>query len=198
MIKSISYIFHPLFMPFACVLFYFSKSPRYIPFELIKYKVFSLFILTIIIPLLSTLVLKLLGRVDTIQLSRAKERILPLLIYTALLFIIIKRVILPEDFIELYYFFIGIIFSTLTCVILLLVNYKASIHIMALSGLFMFFIALSVHFHINIIGSIALISILLGATATSRLQLRAHTPQELVMGFFIGLLPQLLLVPYWL
>lgn len=198
MLKSISYIFHPLFMPFACVLFYFIKAPRYIPFGLIKYKVFSLFIITIIIPLLTTVVLKLLGKVETIQLTRAKERILPLLIYTALLLIVIKRVIQPQDFIELYYFFIGVIFSTLTCIILLLVNYKASIHIMALSALLMFFIALSAHFQINIIGSIAVITLLLGATATSRLLLNAHNYQELIMGFFIGVLPQLILVPYWL
>jgi membrane-associated phospholipid phosphatase len=40
--------------------------------------------------------------------------------------------------------------------------------------------------------------ILIGAIATSRLHLKAHTPIELLIGAFIGLLPQLILVNYWL
>ena len=68
----------------------------------------------------------------------------------------------------------------------------------AVSGLFMFFIAISIHFSININGTLALMVVILGAVATSRLHLKAHNTIELIMGFFIGLLPQLILVKYWL
>ena len=68
----------------------------------------------------------------------------------------------------------------------------------AASGLFMFFIALSIHFNININGTLAIMCIILGAIATSRLHLKAHTYKELIMGVFVGMLPQLLLVNYWL
>ena len=57
----------------------------------------------------------------------------------------------------------------------------------AVSGLFMFFIALSIHFSININGTLALLAIIIGAIATSRLHLKAHTYKELIIGFFIGL-----------
>ena len=67
-----------------------------------------------------------------------------------------------------------------------------------ISGLFMFFIAISIHFSININGTLALMSIIIGAIATSRLHLKAHTYKELIMGVFIGLIPQLILVNYWL
>ena len=79
-----------------------------------------------------------------------------------------------------------------------LIFIKASIHMIAVSGLFMFFIALSIHFNININGTLALMSVITGAVATSRLHLNAHTYKELIMGCFVGVFPQLILVNYWL
>jgi len=100
--------------------------------------------------------------------------------------------------VERYYFFIGILLSTLSCLILVFLKFKASIHMIALGGIFMFFIAISIHFSININGAIALFTIIIGTVATSRLHLKAHTNIELVIGFFVGLFPQLILLNYWL
>jgi len=41
-------------------------------------------------------------------------------------------------------------------------------------------------------------AIITGAVATSRLHLKAHSNIELVIGAFIGVIPQLILVNYWL
>jgi len=68
----------------------------------------------------------------------------------------------------------------------------------AIGGIFMFFIALSIHFSININGTIALLLILIGAIATSRLYMKAHNYPELIIGFFLGLIPQILVLNYWL
>lgn len=68
----------------------------------------------------------------------------------------------------------------------------------AASGFFMFAVAIGMHYHININGTIALMMIILGAIATSRLHLKAHTNQELILGFFIGFVPQFLFLNYWL
>ena len=43
-----------------------------------------------------------------------------------------------------------------------------------ISGIFMFFVALSIHYNININGTLALLSIIIGLIATSRLYLNAH------------------------
>jgi len=67
-----------------------------------------------------------------------------------------------------------------------------------ISGLFMFFITLSIHFSININGTLAMMALIIGAVATSRLHLKAHSSKELIIGLFIGLIPQLILTPYWL
>lgn len=197
-LKAISYIFHPLLIPILGVLFYFHKTPRFVPDNLAKAKLISIFILTILLPLLIYQLLRTLKKVDSIHLSTTRERIMPLLLNSIILLLIIKRVLPFNEVIELYYFFIGILISNLACLILAFLDFKASIHMIAVSGLFMFFIALSIHFSINILGSIALVLAIGGAVATSRLHLKAHTVRELIMGCFVGLIPQLLLLNYWL
>jgi hypothetical protein len=198
LLKSISYIFHPLLMPFLGVVFYFSKSPRFIPLPIIKAKLFSLALLTILLPILLFFLLRTLGKIYTIHLATTKERILPLLINCVIVFVISQSIFPNNEIAELYYFFVGVLLSTLTCLILAVLNFKVSIHMIASAGVFMFFIALSIHFNINVNGLIALFTIAIGAIATSRLHLNAHTNIELIIGFFVGLIPQLILLNYWL
>ncbi|MCF6294376.1 MAG: hypothetical protein L3J25_01650 [Flavobacteriaceae bacterium] len=198
LLKSISYIFHPLLMPFLGVVFYFSKSPRFIPLPIIKAKLFSLALLTILLPILLFFLLRTLGKINTIHLATTKERILPLLINCVIVFVIIQRIFPNNEIAELYYFFVGVLLSTLTCLILAALNFKVSIHMIASAGVFMFFIALSIHFNINVNGLIALFTIAIGAIATSRLHLKVHTNIELIIGFFVGVIPQLILLNYWL
>lgn len=197
-LKSISVVFHPLFMPLLGVLFYFYKSPRYIDGLIIQEKGVKLFILTILLPILLFFLLRSIGKANTIHLKSTKERVLPLTLHCLIILLIILRVLPENEYIELYYFFIGSLLSTIICLVLAFVKFKASIHLIAIAGVFMFFIALSIHFSENINGTLALVSVLMGAVATSRLHLKAHTNIELTIGLFVGLIPQLILVPYWL
>jgi len=197
-LKSISFIFHPLIMPVLGVLFYFSKTPRFIPESLIQAKLFSVGILTIVLPILLFYMLKTINKVETIYLKSTKERIIPLILNCFIAFLVIKRVLPPEEIIELYYFFIGILFSSLSCLILAFLKVKASIHMIAASGFFMFALAVGIHFKVNINGTISLMAIILGAIATSRLHLKAHTAPELLIGSLVGFIPQLLLLQFWL
>lgn len=197
-LKSISFIFHPLLIPLLGVVFYFAKSPRFIPIEIIRAKLISLFILTVALPILLYYLLKTLGKVKSIYLESTRERIYPLILNCIVIILVLQRIVTPNQVIELYFFFVGILISTLACLILAILKFKASIHMIAVSGLFMFFITLSIHFNININGTLALMSIICGAVATSRLHLNAHTYKELIIGCFIGAFPQLILVNYWL
>lgn len=198
LLKSISYIFHPLIMPLLGVVFYFSKTPRFIPLPVIKAKLFSISILTLLLPILLYFLLKTIRNVESLELKTTKERIVPLLLNSVILILIIKRVLPYDEIPELYYFYLGILISTLSCLLLVLIKFKASIHMIGSAGFFMFVVALSIHFKINIIGTLALMFVIMGAIATSRLHLKAHTNRELIIGFFIGLLPQLVLLNYWL
>ena len=185
-------------MPLIAVIFYFSKAPRYIPDPIFKAKLFSVTILTVLLPILLFSLLKTLKKVESIYLENVKQRIIPLILNCIISVLILVRVLPSTEFIELYFFFVGVLLSTLACLILAILNFKASIHMIASGGVLMFFIALSFHFSINISGSIALMCFIVGAIASSRLHLNAHTKIELVIGLFIGLIPQLILINYWL
>ncbi|MEY8849749.1 hypothetical protein AB9K26_13100 [Psychroserpens sp. XS_ASV72] len=197
-LKSISFIFHPLLMPLLGVIFYFSKTPRFIPDPIIKAKLFSITILTIILPMLLYYLLKTLNKVHSVYLESTNERKLPLLLNCFIILLVLFRVLPQNEIPELYFFFIGILISTITCFILAVVKFKASIHMIAASGFFMFAVALAIHFKININGTIALMCIILGAIGTSRLHVKAHTVLELIIGFFVGLMPQIILLNYWM
>lgn len=197
-LKSISYIFHPLVMPILGVLFYFHKTPRFIPESVQHAKLFSTLLLTIILPLLVYFLLRTLKRVNSIHLKTIKERKLPLLINAFIVGLVVSRIFPQSEILELYYFFIGILISTIICLISTLLKIKASIHMLAASGFFAFTIGLSWYFKINLNGTIALISVILGSIATSRLHLKAHTYSELFYGILIGALPQLILFQFGL
>jgi hypothetical protein len=197
-LKSISFIFHPLIMPFLGVLFYFLKSPRFIPDFTIKAKLFSIGILTVVLPILLFYLLKTISKINSFYLETTKERIWPLILNCTIVILILSRVLTQNEIPELYFFFIGILCSTLACLILAFLNFKVSIHMIASAGLFMFVVAIGIHFKININGTIAFMCIVMGAIATSRLHLKAHSTIELIMGFFIGLIPQLIMLNYWL
>lgn len=198
LLKSISFIFHPLLMPLLGVVFYFHKTPRFIPDPVKQAKLFSIAILTVILPMLLYYLLKTLRKVDSVYLETTNERKIPLILNGFIITLVLIRVLPQNEIPELYFFFIGILISTITCFALAVVKFKASIHMIAATGFFMFAVALAIHFKININGTIALMSIILGAIATSRLHLKAHTPIELVIGFFVGLMPQLVLLNYWI
>jgi len=197
-LKSISFVFHPIIMPILGVLFYFSKTPRYIPKEIEYAKLLSLFILTILLPILLYFLLKTMGKTGSIYLKTTKERIIPLALNLVITLLIILRVLPSDQIIELYYFFVGIFISTFVGLVLAIAKFKASLHMMAIAGIIMFAIGFSYHFGKNINGFLALLALIAGAIATSRLHLKAHTNVELLFGFFIGFVPQLLLLNYWM
>lgn len=196
--KAISLIFHPLIMPLVGVVFFFFKSPRYIPEPVMYAKVYAISLLTIVVPLLVFYLLKNRGIVATIYLSKVKERIVPLIIQCVLVLLILNRVTPANELIELYYFFLGILVSSMACLVLAFFKLKASIHMTAIGGVLMFFMAIGIHYKININGSLALLFVISGAIASSRWILKAHTPAELIIGFVVGFIPQLTMLNYWL
>jgi len=69
---------------------------------------------------------------------------------------------------------------------------------MGIAGLTMFLIALSIHFKVNMLLWIGFFFFSNGWVASSRLHTESHTYPELIVGFFVGLIPQLILVSFWL
>ncbi len=196
--QFISYLLHPLFIPIGGTVAYFLITPKYSPLAIQSANILPIFILTVIIPIVTFLILKNIGLVHSVFLETVTERKYPLYVHITILLLILYKVI-PNNYVsELYFYFTGLLGAAMACLILLFFRFKVSLHMVGVSGLLMFLINLSIHFEINLIIAISALILLTGGVASARLYLRAHTKIELTIGLFIGLLSQLLTVQYWL
>lgn len=197
-LKAASYIFHPLLMPLLGTIIYFSVTPRYIEPEFVRANLFAIAIITIFIPIVVFFLLKNLGVVETIYLKEAKERKFPLMIQCILLLLIIKMIFDPYEDPEIYYFFVGILFSAFSALVMVFFKLKVSLHQIGVAGILMFLVGLSAHFKINLLITISFFLFVNGWVASSRLYGKAHTYPEIIVGLFLGILPQLILFNLWL
>ncbi len=196
--KIAAYLFHPLWMPTYGVALYFFVTPRFVLPELVQSKLLVVFIITFLIPLMVFFLLKNLGSIKSIDLVDIRERRIPLMIQCILLIILIKIVFDSPYLSELYYFFVGVLCSAITAFILVLFKFKVSLHMIGIAGVTMFLIALSIHFKVNTLHTITILLLINGWIASSRLHTQSHTGIEIVIGFFVGLIPQIIFVNYWL
>ena len=193
-----AFLLHPLLMPLVGSLIYFIITPRYVDSDIIRAKLIAIVIVTILIPIVIFFLLKNLRLINGLELEEVRERKFPLMIQGLLLLLIIKFVFDPYDSPEMYYFFVGILFATFSALLLVLFKVKASLHQMGIAGVTMFVIGLSVHFQVNLLVWIGLLLIGNGWVASSRLHTKSHTYPELILGLFLGVVPQLLVLHLWL
>lgn len=193
-----SYIFHPIFIPLLGTVFYILYNDGYYPKEQYYLLLFQVIIITFFLPLSFFYLLRTFGKVDTIMLSDASQRKIPLLLQIALTFILINKSVTFDRFPELYFFFLGGIGSTTIAFILIFAKIKASIHMIALSALSFFVMGISIHKELNILFTIATLFLITGIVASSRLVMKAHTIKELAIGYISGMLPQIAFWLFWL
>lgn len=132
------------------------------------------------------------------MLSDISQRKIPLLLQIMLLSILIVKSITIDKFPELFYFLFGGLFSAIFAFGLLFLKVKSSIHMIGMSALTVFIIGLSIHSQINIINTAMFFVVMNGFVASSRLEMKAHSKKELLIGFLCGIIPQLVLLYFWL
>lgn len=192
-----SYLFHPLFMPLLGWLCYILVQPNYPNSLLLELSYKKILLFTWILPILFWIYLKSRGKISDWDIEKVQERNFPLLFgaacLLALLFLQRWEVLLPVKA-----FIYGLLSAIITCWLLAFIGYKISLHQMGISALLVFVISLSVYFHFNLLFFICGLTLANGWVASSRLYLKKHSPEELILGAIIGGLPQLYLVAYWL
>jgi hypothetical protein len=159
---------------------------------------FQVSIITIIIPILFFLILRAAGKIDSVMIAEVTQRKIPLILQCFLIIILVRKSITIDRYLELHFFFLGALLSTILALISLFANIKASLHMMAISALTVFVIAISLHFQFHNTFIIAFLILTNGLVASSRIEMNAHTNKELIIGFFLGSVPQLLLLLLWL
>jgi hypothetical protein len=187
--KIISVIFHPLLMPTYALLIIFNSGTHfsYMPFE-IKKLVFILVLLsTLVIPVAIIPFLINLKVVSDFTMEKGRERFFPFLV-TAMAYYfayqLLKNISLTmTGFIE-----IMLLASAILVFFCLLVTlkWKISAHLTGIGGMMGAMIYFSLSYYVNSSLLIIALSLIAGAVAYARLQLNAHTPAQVYVGFISG------------
>lgn len=193
-----SYIFHPIFVSIYGTLFFFLITSNFYYDSQIYNTLLQVTILTLLLPLSMYFLFRSMGVVSSFTEASLIERRMPIAVQAVLLFVLIKYSVSKEIFTELYFFFLGGLFSAVLVLAAVLLKFKASLHMIGVSALTAFVYGLSVYYQLPFVNLIAFCIVCMGLVASSRLYMKAHSPIELIAGIVIGLIPQIILFRYWL
>jgi hypothetical protein len=193
-----SYFFHPLFIAVFATVFYFLMTNRYFAYEIIYLYIIQILLVTVFIPLAIFYLLVVSKKIESMMAPKVAERRIPLIMHIVLLTVLITQSVTKATIPELFYFFLGSMISSCMALILVFCRKKASLHMLGMASLTIFCIASCIHFQTREVLIITLLLFCNGLVASSRLFMKAHTANELVIGYVIGLLPQLFLLFLWL
>ena len=197
-IPIFSFVFHPIFFSIFATLFYCSYTKNYLVQQYFYLLLFQVVIITFLLPLTFFYLLRTFGKVNTIMLPDIEQRKIPLLLQLVLTIVLLQKGVTADKFIELHYFFVATCCGIVLLFLLLYQNIKASIHMFAISSLTFFIFGMAVHNQLNLVNWIALLFLISGFVAASRLYLKAHTASEIYIGYVLGLISQVALFYFWL
>jgi hypothetical protein len=193
--KFFSYLFHPLFIPGYIAAYLLFIHPFAFAGEELRFKVLKLLsvvLSTTLFPLVTVLLLKQLGFVDSIQLKTPKERIIPIIasmiFYFWAFYVSKNQIDNPPELVEMLcsVFISSIIALTANNFI------KISLHAISMGILVSFFLFLTWNSFTPIGLFLAIALLIAGITCTSRLLISDHTSSEISIGFATGILSYLI------
>ena len=185
-----SYLFHPLLMAtYGCLIIFFglytSIYAVYTPFKTKLVITLMVFVFTFLIPLLNLLILYKLNYISSLHLEKRNERVYPLIMtalcYFGLFYLIYDFNIWPA--IKLFVLGGGI------CILLtaiITIWWQISAHLVGIGGVLGVMLALSYYMQMPIFAAISGCILFAGGIGFARLQLRAHTPIQVYVGFIVG------------
>lgn len=197
-LPAVSYIFHPIFITLYATIFYlFSNNSTFINQEKI-FIIAQIAIITVVVPMLFFFVLKSTKIINSYKVLSVGERKIPLIIHCFLLILILKKTITIERYTELHFYILGALTSTIIALMIAFLKRRVSLHMIGISSLTIFIIGLNLHDQVPYTIAIALLILMNGIIASSRLALGNHSERQLIVGTLIGALPQMLLLYLWL
>ncbi len=199
--QSLSTIAHPVFVNLLCLYLLFSIFPPLshgLPQRIQLFYISFIFISTSLIPLILVLVMRITGKLESIQLDNRQDRKLPYILTVALyIFNIYNFVKSPTTHPLILGYLVA---CTLIVFLVFAINFRTKISIhMATLGALCGLIACGSYTGFNDLRWLLFLAILLsGLVGSARLSLGAHSPYQLYCGFFLGFISMffILLISY--
>lgn len=192
--KIISVIFHPLFLPiyFVCFLLFIHPLAFMGFSSLQKFQTLVIvFINLTVFPLVSVLLLKALGFIESIYLKTQKDRIIP---YIACgIFFFWAYTVFKEQTkypMMLVVFILGIFLAS-SAALMANIYFKVSMHAIGVGGLLGIFAILFYNNDISMAWPLALVLIISGTVCSARLLLKTHKQEDIYAGLIIGIASQI-------
>lgn len=190
--KLISVILHPIVIPTIGVLLFLALTPNNISKERQYLLLSVIFFSTYIVPIISLVILKTLGVINSFQVETIKERKIPLFLMLLIFYVLGRFLINIPDFKDLGILFYGTNLALIVIYVLFFFNIKTSLHIVSMSSTLGFFLIYGTANNISILPIAIILIALTGLLGSSRLQLNAHKPLEVYLAFFLGIFTQYL------
>lgn len=194
--KFISTILHPIVVPTLGVLVYFIIVPQSLNLKQQLLLLGLVFGITYIIPVLALIILKSLGLIQDFQVTTIRERRMPVLLMTLLFYLLGNILSNTSTLRDIGFLFYGTSFSLFCSYLLFALRLKSSLHLLSMGGALGFFLVIMNVYYLSLLPLVMVLILLTGLVASSRLYLNAHTPRELVSGFTLGLIGQLMV--FWI
>lgn len=201
--RIISILFHPLLMATYLCGILMTLLPSAL--DPIRREVFSgllilIFLVTFVLPALNILIFKVFGSISSLSMEDRQDRILPF-VFISLLYLLMTFLFYNNfkiDFSQNILKFLIIMDLLVIGATVITFFYKVSIHSIGICGLLGILVPLN---KVSEGGSLLYITVaaivVAGLVMSSRLQLNAHTPREVmtggVMGFTISFLSMIVM-----
>lgn len=186
--KIISFVFHPLLLPTLAMFVMFNSGSYidFLPYNAKKVVLLITLVSTFVLPLTFVPFYLFQNIIKSIQMESNKERLVPFFISFCLYlfcYYLLYRIGAPQIINKL-------ILSAATSILvlfLLSIKWKISAHMIGIGGFTGVLIALSFLLKVNMQYYIISAVLVSGIVAFSRLNLGAHTPKQIYVGWFTGL-----------
>lgn len=196
--KLISYLFHPLFVPVYVGWFLIKELRLFSGLDewrqtllLIQFSVnYTL------LPLITVLIAKGLGFLDTIFLKTQKDRIIPyiaVMIFYFWVWYVFKNQGFPREAVMFSFAaFLSVCFGVFVNTF-----FKVSMHALSMGVVVMLLLVLSQQSSSNYGPYVSVALLIAGLVCTARLVLHDHKPFDVYAGLFLGALAQLIASFFW-
>jgi len=193
----LSYVFHPVFMPLMMTYVLYMLVPAQFA-GILQAKMGLLYIQVALhsafFPLLTVLLLKGLGLIESIHMHNPKDRIIPLMASMIFYFWgywVFKNNNEPE---VIRVLFLGGFWGVIA-VFMISIFFKISMHTASAGSIVGLIVVVMLISPVNMVLPLFIALLVAGVIGTARLILSAHTSSEIWLGYFVGFLVQI--AAYW-
>lgn len=196
--KILSVIFHPLFVPvYVIYILAFYHPLLFSGFSTAeKWRTVVISSINLVFfPLLTVVLLKALGFIDSLTLNTQKDRIIPFIAFGIFSFwaytVFKNQTQYPREWAS---FVLGVFLAS-SAGLIANIYYKVSMHAIGMGGWAMILLLMTFSDNFPLPWLMALVLLLTGIVCTARLKENAHTPFEIYLGLIIGALSQV--ISWW-